>query len=95
MPGALTSGDVSLPTLTGRAVAIALCLIAVVLGIGGYLIVSPLPILGGIGFFALVLAVILIALGPDRSWSRADDVRRAHEHEEHPMPDGPAPPFQS
>lgn len=53
------------------------------------------PILGGIGFFAFVVAAILLALGPDRSWSRAEDVRRAHEHEEHPMPEGPAPPFQS
>jgi hypothetical protein len=81
--------------MSKRTVAIALCLVTVVLGIGGYLVVSPLPILGAIGFFALVAMIVLIALGPDRSWSRAEDVRRAHEHEEHPMPEGPAPPFQT
>lgn len=81
--------------MSKRALAIALCLAAVVLGIGGYVVVSPLPILGGIGFFALVATIIILALGPDRSWSRAEDIRRAHEHQEHPMPEGPAPPFQS
>jgi uncharacterized protein (DUF58 family) len=81
--------------MTKRAIAIAICVAIAVRGIGGYLIVAPLPILGGVGFFALVVAVIFLALGPDRSWSRADDVRRAHEHKEHPMPEGPAPPFQS
>ena len=81
--------------MTRRTVSIAICLAAVVLGAGGYVLVSPLPILGGLGFFSLLAAIVLLALGPDRSWSRADDVRRAHEHEEHPMPEGPAPPFQS
>ena len=81
--------------MSKRVVAIALCLTAVAVGIGGYVVVSPLPILGALGFFALVATIVLLAVGPDRSWSRAEDVRRAHEHEEHPMPEGPAPPFQT
>jgi uncharacterized protein (DUF58 family) len=81
--------------MTKRAVAIAICVVTAILAIGGYLVAASLPILGGIGFLAFVVAAILLALGPDRSWSRAEDVRRAHEHEEHPMPEGPAPPFQS
>lgn len=78
-----------------RTVAIAICLAGTALGLGGCLFLASLPILGALGFSSFLATIFLLAVGPDRSWSRADDVRRAHEHEEHPMPEGPAPPFQS
>jgi hypothetical protein len=71
------------------------CVARVVVGFGGYFLAEHLPILGAIGFVSLVATLVVFALGRDASWSQADDTRRADEHEEHPMPDGPAPPFQS
>jgi uncharacterized membrane protein YfcA len=78
-----------------RRIAIAICALAALGGVAGYYLAGHLPIVGALGFFGIVVLIVLLAVGPDRSWTRADDVRRAHEHEEHPMPEGPAPPFQS
>lgn len=81
--------------MTKRAVVVTLCVVGIVAGIGGYFVAGHLPILGAIGFLSLVGMIVVFALGPDSSWSQADDLRRADEHEEHPMPEGPAPPFQN
>jgi len=78
-----------------RRIAIGISGLAALGGIAGYYLAGHLPIVGALGFVGIVASIVLLALGPDRSWTRAADVRRAHEHEEHPMPEGPAPPFQS
>jgi hypothetical protein len=78
-----------------RSILIALLLGGVVGGFGGYVLVSPLLLLAGIGFVSAVALLVVFALRPDRSWEQADELRRADQHEERPMPEGPAPPFQS
>jgi hypothetical protein len=82
--------------MTKRSVLMGLLLVGVVVGFGGYGLVSRLPLLGGIGFLSAVALLVVFAVGgPDRSWRQADDLHRADQHEEHRMSDGPAPPFQS
>jgi hypothetical protein len=51
--------------------------------------------MGAIGFLSLVALIVSFVLGPDTSWSQPDDLRRADQHEDHPMSEGPAPPFQN
>jgi hypothetical protein len=81
--------------MTRRGVLIAVLLTGTVVGLGGYLIVSAIPLLGGIGAASAVALLIVAVAGPDRPWTRAEDLRRADDQEERPMPQGPAPPFQT
>jgi len=78
-----------------RTTSIAVGVVGVVVGFGGYFVAGHLPILGAIGFLSLVAVIVLFALDPNASWSRPADTRRADEHEEHKMSEGPAPPFQN
>ena len=79
-----------------RRSVLVLAALAAVGGTAAYVLVRPLAILGVVGFFGLILPLLMLALGSsDKSWTRADDLRRADDHEEHPMPEGPAPPFQT
>lgn len=78
-----------------RRLMIVLTLIGTFIGIGGYFIVSRLPLLAGIGAVSALGLVVAFVIEPDRGWYEAEDLRRADKHEEHPMSEGPAPPFQN
>lgn len=79
-----------------RRSVLVLAALAAIGGTAAYVLISPLPILGAVGFLGLILFLLTLALGSsDKAWTQADDLRRADDHEEHPMPEGPAPPFQT
>jgi hypothetical protein len=78
-----------------RRTAIALTLAGVIIGFGGYFIVSRLPLLAWIGAISALGLVVAFVVEPDRGFYEADDLKRADKPEEHRMSEGPAPPFQS
>jgi len=81
--------------MTMRGFALAVSALGVICGFGGYLVIARMPLLMAIGFVSLMALIVLLANRPDRHWQQAGDLRRADQHEEHRMSDGPAPPFQS
>jgi hypothetical protein len=72
-----------------RRVLLALALLVIVVGFGGYVLAGQPRYFALAGFIAVIVGGVLFAFGGPADPQVADDLRRADDHEFHPISQGP------